>query len=312
VLVYTTDRGVWALAPGEPPKLVVRTTGEILDVERSDNGYDVGVLSAAGGITSFTLHDLSGGETLTWPLPGVTATEVGFVWSTFVVVDEDPGTEYLTFTTSALDSATPPPAKRINGVSGARLLAAQEGTLLVATSERATARGGPETVHQVYSNGDTTRLFTDGQTGLTKARRNLPIGVAGLTADGQRLVYGTGYAGGECAYDFDVAVFDIKNRTEIPPAKAPSLGQGSFSVVASVSLDGGGRTVVGLSDEVGGCGGTGRASAYLYYGEDFRPFAGGAVWAGASADGRLATLDSNGALTVDEARVATGVARAMW
>lgn len=309
-LVYATDTAVYLLPRGGPVRRVASTPSGVLDLAIS--GRYVGWIED-GSPVAIGFYDMAGGRWRVWRAPDdqIVTRTLGVARGRFVVVSEGEDNRMLTFDAGLVIEGAEPASTPLRGRTTARLVAAGGDRVLVATAEGTGPRGGPETVHDVAPDGRMTRLFRDGD-GLPEAEvPNLAIGNAGLSADGTRLVYGTGLAGADCTLWLTVAVRDLAAGREIP-TRAPTLGDDVFTAVDAVTTGGDGRLVVGFTTEIGGCAGEDRAAAYALSGDRWTLVAQGAEWAATSSDGRLATKSISGDLHVAGRRIATGVARAVW
>ena len=311
LLVYTTDTDLYVLPKGGTARRVASATG-ILDVAVSAAGRYAAVVLDRPRLT-VEIYDLLDPRFGRWTAPDDTtvARTIAANGLGFLVVDEGANGRLLHFDPDEVIAGRGPATTTLRGVSSARLVAANHDRILVATSEEASAHGGPETVHDVAADGTVKRLFQDGDQLPEGDIRNLPIGYAALTRDGRRLVYGAGTRGDECELVFTAVVRDLTAGREVA-TEVPSLGDDVVTVVHTVTTGPDGRTVVGLSTELGGCAQPSRAAAYALDGDRWTLVARGASWAASDADGRLATLTMDGVLAVAGRRIATGVRLAAW
>lgn len=191
------------------------------------------------------------------------------------------------------------------------LLTTGAGRVLAGSLEGTSNHGGPMTVYDVRDDGSAARLFTDGD-GLPEGEvRNVAIGEAALTADGNRLVYSTGATAGGCDLAPTVVVRDLAaDRERALPGL--TLRSDGLEVAASITTGPDGRTVVALSTQVGECASRPAAAAFVLAGTRWRLVARGAEWASYSAAGALATIGLDEVLRTGGQRVASRVTAAAW
>lgn len=313
MLAFATRDQVRAVAPDGTVRRLA-TQAEAVDLAMSGDGRYVAYVTSDAPV-DVVVYDLAASRWRSWVAPSDEFYAARIAWSggRFVVVAND---TLLRFDPAAFVGGADPESVPLTGVTDARLLAANDHRILVGVSEPdfASARGGPETVFEVDVRGRTTRLFNDGDGGEEGEVRNLPIGAAALTADGRRLVYGSGVGGfgpAECDLGFALVVRDLVANRELP-IPAPAFPGDVLTVYGDVTTGPDGRTVVGLTSEAGGCSQEPGGAAYVLDGDRWRLLARNATWAATGPGGDLATIDHKDVLRVGGRRVATGVVRAVW
>lgn len=309
-LVYATDSSVAVVGDGAPTTLV--NAVEVVDLVATRDGRYAAWLTA-GDRFAVTVLDVASGAMRTWTAPDETfvAYRIGAARGGFVVVGEGTDGRLATFDPARTLAGDAPAFTTLRGVTSARLVAAGGDRLLVATGEEASAHGGPETVYDVAADGATTRLFTDGDELPEGTFRNLPIGAAALTADGARLVYATGTTAGKCDLSFEVVVRDLA-AGRVVPAPVPPLPGDVLAVADTITTGPDGRTVLGLTSELGGCPQPRRAAAYVLQGDHWAKLGPGVTWVATGVDLRRASLTLDGDLAINGRRVGRGVEVAAW
>ena len=308
-LAYATDQGVFAVAPdGTRTTLQPGVVAAHLAVS-PDGRYVAYVVEVAQGF-ALAVHDVTANRATRWTSPDAVAREVAFARGGFVVVDgRDKYGLLLLFDPAGVVAGGEPRSVSLRPAVVPRLLAARGQRILVAGGARTGPRGGPETVYEVDDDGDLTPLFTD--TGHT-----LRIGAAGITADGTRVVYGSGVGGTttetECDLGFDVVVRSLPDGRVVRTGPMPSLGDDVLTVADSVTDGAEGRVVVGFGTELGGCSQDARSATYALVRDRWVEVHDGVRWSAVGRDGRVATISTDDVLRIEGEVVARGVTHAAW
>lgn len=247
------------------------------------------------------VHDVAADRTGTWVAPSspsLPPRALGASGAGFVV---QAATNVLAFLDPRAVLAGR--AARLVPVTGAL----DDADLLTTSGTRILVTAGPgaQTVYDVGPDGRATLLYTDG----TGNRQ--PSGAA-LTADGRRLVYTTILRGDEeCTLDFRIVTRDLVANREDPASMAPRLPIDALQM-ANATTGPNGRTFAAVSTEIGVCDQPVTAWLFVLSGDRWSVVDRDATWGASAADGRLAVIRTSGALVVDGATVASGVAHAAW